>query len=100
MFSQNIKNVVQVGFEPTPPKRLELESSALDRSATEPSQHYGSITWQVTGVTLQKKKATNGIRTHDLSLTKRVLYQLSYSGTNTSIQFLNSNSIFEVEFYP
>ena len=29
----------------------------------------------------QNKKATNGIRTHDLSLTKRVLYQLSYSGT-------------------
>ena len=28
--------MVQVGFEPTPPKRLELESSALDRSATEP----------------------------------------------------------------
>ena len=26
------------------------------------------------------QKATNGIRTHDLSLTKRVLYQLSYSG--------------------
>ena len=37
MFSQNIKNVVQVGFEPTPPKRLELESSALDHSATEPT---------------------------------------------------------------
>ena len=36
MFSQNIKNVVQVGFEPTPPKRLELESSALDHSAIEP----------------------------------------------------------------
>ena len=29
------------------------------------------------------KKATNGIRTHDLSLTKRVLYQLSYSGNIT-----------------
>ena len=29
----------------------------------------------------KKKQATNGIRTHDLSLTKRVLYQLSYSGT-------------------
>ena len=28
--------MVQVGFEPTPPKRLELESSALDHSATEP----------------------------------------------------------------
>ena len=33
---QKDKNVVQVGFEPTPPKRLELESSALDHSATEP----------------------------------------------------------------
>ena len=31
----------------------------------------------------QKKRATNGIRTHDLSLTKRVLYQLSYSGNIT-----------------
>ena len=29
--------MVQVGFEPTPPKRLELESSALDRSAIEPN---------------------------------------------------------------
>ena len=29
------------------------------------------------------QKATNGIRTHDLSLTKRVLYQLSYSGCDT-----------------
>ena len=27
-----------------------------------------------------QNEATNGIRTHDLSLTKRVLYQLSYSG--------------------
>ena len=27
-----------MGFEPTPPKRLELESSALDRSATEPER--------------------------------------------------------------
>ena len=26
------------------------------------------------------KEATNGIRTHDLPLTERVLYQLSYSG--------------------
>ena len=30
------KTMVQVGFEPTPPKRLELESSALDHSAIEP----------------------------------------------------------------
>ncbi len=30
--------MVQMGFEPTPPKRLELESSALDRSATEPER--------------------------------------------------------------
>ena len=34
-FDQSIKKIkmVQMGFEPTPPKRLELESSALDRSA-------------------------------------------------------------------
>ena len=30
--------------------------------------------------------ATNGIRTHDLPLTKRVLYQLSYSGWSLSLQ--------------
>ena len=30
-----------MGFEPTPPKRLELESSALDRSATEPDVDKG-----------------------------------------------------------
>ena len=37
------KNVVQVGFEPTPPKRLELESSALDHSAIEPlNESYGT----------------------------------------------------------
>ena len=30
------KNVVEVGFEPTPPERLELESSALDHSAIQP----------------------------------------------------------------
>ena len=35
--------MVHVGFEPTPPKRLELESSALDRSASEPSYQYGNI---------------------------------------------------------
>ena len=29
-------DVVEVGFEPTPPKRLELESSALDHSAIQP----------------------------------------------------------------
>ena len=32
-FSKNKISVLGVGFEPTPPKRLELESSALDRSA-------------------------------------------------------------------
>ena len=45
-----------------------------------------SLFWHVglTPRTKKKKreKATNGIRTHDLSLTKRVLYQLSYSGTS------------------
>ena len=37
--------MVHVGFEPTPPKRLELESSALDRSASEPSYQYGNISF-------------------------------------------------------
>jgi|FLLY01.1.fsa_nt_gi hypothetical protein len=35
--------MVHVGFEPTPPKRLELESSALDRSASEPSHQHSNI---------------------------------------------------------
>ena len=30
------QKLVEVGFEPTPPKRLELESSALDHSAIQP----------------------------------------------------------------
>ena len=38
---------------------------------------------------LKVKKATNEIRTRDLSLTKRVLYQLSYSGAVTE---QNTNS--------
>ena len=32
-ISAKTKKVLGMGFEPTPPKRLELESSALDRSA-------------------------------------------------------------------
>ena len=32
----------------------------------------------------ETKKATSGIRTHDLPLTKRVLCQLSYSGASVS----------------
>ena len=38
MRFSNCKNesMVEVGFEPTPPKRLELESSALDHSAIQP----------------------------------------------------------------
>ena len=31
--------MVQMGFEPTPPKRLELESSALDHSAIQAMFH-------------------------------------------------------------
>ena len=31
------KRVTEVGFEPTPPKRLVPETSALDRSAIQPS---------------------------------------------------------------
>ena len=30
---QKMTGLLGVGFEPTPPERLELESSALDRSA-------------------------------------------------------------------
>ena len=33
----------------------------------------------------KEKRATIGIRTQDLSLTKRVLYQLSYSGYTPSV---------------
>ena len=29
--------MLEVGFEPTPPERLELESSALDHSAIHPT---------------------------------------------------------------
>ena len=36
MRGGDLQKMVQVGFEPTPPKRLELESSALDHSAIEP----------------------------------------------------------------
>ena len=36
--------------------------------------------YEIKEILTSKKIATNGIRTHDLSLTKRVLYQLSYSG--------------------
>ena len=34
------KSVAAVGFEPTPPKRLVPKTSALDRSATLPIQHW------------------------------------------------------------
>ena len=47
--------MVQVGFEPTPPKRLEVEASALDPSATEP---------HASGTTpIQNKNDTCRIRT-------------------------------------
>ena len=39
--------MVQVGFEPTPPRRLELESSALDRSATEPFSIFGGYAFDL-----------------------------------------------------
>ena len=35
---------------------------------------------------MQKREAFDGIRTRDLSLTKRVLCQLSYEGTNWRIR--------------
>ena len=33
------QNLIAVGFEPTPPERLEPKSSALDHSATLPLLH-------------------------------------------------------------
>ena len=36
--SKVLLKLAAVGFEPTPPKRLEPKSSALDRSATLPSE--------------------------------------------------------------
>ena len=38
MTKSTKKNLAAVGFEPTPPKRLVPKTSALDRSATLPSQ--------------------------------------------------------------
>ena len=44
----------------------------------------------------KKEEATNGIRTHDLSLTKRVLYQLSYSGDNChELLEIGTNPVFD-----
>ena len=37
MTKSTKNNLAEVGFEPTPPKRLVPKSSALDRSATLPS---------------------------------------------------------------
>ena len=37
------------------------------------------------------KEATNGIRTHDLPLTERVLYQLSYSGWDVISEWPNTS---------
>ena len=48
------KYIHPVGFEPTPPKRIELESIALDRSAT-----------NAYDMNIQKYfNAGSGIRTH------------------------------------
>ena len=38
-----VQNLAAVGFEPTPPKRLVPKTSALDRSATLPSDVFGVI---------------------------------------------------------
>ena len=72
------KNMVPVGFEPTPPKRLELESSALDRSATKPSRekHYFNKIIGVFDKNL-KKNGQYGDRTHDPWLIRPMLYHLS-----------------------
>ena len=47
-----------VGFEPTPPKRTELESVALDHSATD--------------ALMLLRTANSEIRTRDLPFTKRM----------------------------
>ena len=49
------------GFEPTPPKRTELESVALDHSATDASY-----------MCTKYIKASSEIRTRDLLLTKQM----------------------------
>ena len=63
--------MVQVGFEPTPPKRLELESSALDRSATEPPSYMYTLDFKLIKKTKTRKKSKArkkddwcGVRTH------------------------------------
>ena len=40
--------MVEVGFEPTPPERLELESSALDHSAIQPAMEPIRRSWNAT----------------------------------------------------
>ena len=35
--------MTRVGFEPTPPKRVQLECTALDRSAIAPNRYYWVI---------------------------------------------------------
>ena len=41
------QNVIAVGFEPTPPERLEPKSSALDHSATLPMPQFSDIIHQI-----------------------------------------------------
>ena len=61
------RKLVRVGFEPTPPKRLRPERSALDHSATSPSSM------------AQRGRGHAGARTQDLRLIRATLYRLSYT---------------------
>ena len=47
IYSYAKTHLAVVGFEPTPPKRLEPKSSALDRSATLPHVKKRSHPWVV-----------------------------------------------------
>ena len=49
-FAKNKKVVTEEGFEPSPPKRLVPETSALDRSAIQPMPKQTDPTWpEMTG---------------------------------------------------
>ena len=66
-----------VGFEPTRIAPRELESRALDRSAKLTLRSLNNKTLIILLLKKSKKKANGRVRTDDLPLTKRVLYQLS-----------------------
>ena len=74
-------DLIGVGFEPTPPKRLVPKTSALDRSAIQPLVG-GQGGWGRRGEPKnksQKRKRCShrGTRTHDHKIKSLALYQLS-----------------------